>query len=109
MTTRLEIHQPAAGVVAQTLAFGNSPTIQSQGQLAGSTLRFNEGSQPVTVLMLPGGASATFPTEVQSGQPFFLEAGWLITPTLRQRLIRTYSAQGTWVSLTLVVEQKMAA
>ncbi|MBW4485776.1 MAG: DUF3598 family protein [Tildeniella torsiva UHER 1998/13D] len=117
MATRLEIQREGDGLrpvynqrnLTQTLTFGNSPAIQSQGRLAGSTLRFEQGSQPVTVLLLPGGASATFPTEVQSGQPLFLEAGWLITPTLRQRLIRTYSAQGTWESLTLVTEQKTSA
>ena len=107
LTTRLEIQQEGDRAIAQTLTFGNSPAIQSQGQLVGSTLRFEQGSQPVTVLLLPTGASATFPTEIQSGQPLFLEAGWLITPTLRQRLIRTYNAQGTWESLTLVTEQKL--
>ncbi|MBD1918123.1 MULTISPECIES: DUF3598 family protein [Cyanophyceae] len=107
MATRLEIQRESDRVITQTLTFGNSPAIQSQGQLVGSTLRFEQGSQPVTVLLLPAGASATFPTEIQSGQPLFLEAGWLITPTLRQRLIRTYNAQGTWESLTLVTEQKL--
>ncbi|MBD2112457.1 MULTISPECIES: DUF3598 family protein [Cyanophyceae] len=107
MATRLEIQPGSDRAITQTLTFGNSPSIQSQGQLVGSTLRFEQGSQPVTVLLLPGGASTTFPTEIQSGQPLFLEAGWLITPTLRQRLIRTYNAQGTWESLTLVTEQKV--
>lgn len=117
MATRLEIQPEGDGLrpvynqrnLTQTLTFGNSPSIQSRGQLVGSTLRFEQGSQPVTVLLLPAGASATFPTEIQSGQPLFLEAGWLITPTLRQRLIRTYNAQGTWESLTLVTEQKTTA
>ncbi|MGF1519562.1 MAG: DUF3598 family protein [Nodosilinea sp.] len=103
--TRLEIWQVGADIT-QSLSFGNGATIQSRGQQAGSALRFDQGSQPVTVLLLPGGASASFPTEIQAGQGLFLEAGWLITPTLRQRLIRTYNAQGTWVSLTLVTEQK---
>ncbi|MEA5452462.1 DUF3598 family protein [Leptolyngbya sp. CCNP1308] len=109
MATRLEIQMGADGTIAQTLTFGTSPAIQSQGRLVDSTLRFDQGSQPVTVLLLPSGASATFPTEIQSGQPLFLEAGWLITSTLRQRLIRTYNAQGTWESLTLVTEQKRTA
>jgi Domain of unknown function (DUF3598) len=109
MATRLEIQPGADGTITQTLTFGNSPAIQSQGRLVGSALRFDQGRQPVTVLLLPSGASATFPTEIQSGQPLFLEAGWLITPTLRQRLIRTYNAQGTWESLTLVTEQKTTA
>ncbi|PZV08740.1 MAG: hypothetical protein DCF32_04025 [Leptolyngbya sp.] len=115
LATRLEIQRQGDGLrpvynqrnLTQTLTFGNSPAIQSQGQLVGSTVRFEQGSQPITVLLLPSGASATFPTEIQSGQPLFLEAGWLVTPTLRQRLIRTYNAQGTWESLTLVTEQKL--
>lgn len=107
MATRLEIQPGAGGAIAQTLSFGNAPPIRSEGTLGEATLRFDQGSQPVTVLLLPGGASATFPTEIRSGQPLFLEAGWLITPSLRQRLIRTYNAQGTWVSLTLVQEQKV--
>ncbi len=106
LTTRLEVQQEGSAI-NQTLTFGNSPAIQSQGQLVGSTLRFEQGSQPVTVLLLPSGASATFPTEIQPGQPLFLEAGWLITPTLRQRLIRTYDDRGTWESLTLVTEEKI--
>ena len=106
MATRLEIQPDGPDAIAQTLTFGDSPPIQSQGQRVGSALRFDQGSQPVTVLLLPAGASTSFPTEIRSGQPFFLELGWLITPTLRQRLIRTYNGQGTWVSLTLVVEQK---
>lgn len=107
MTTQLDIQPSAMGAIVQTLRFGSSPAIQSQGRLVGSTLKFDEGSQPVTLLLLPAGASATFPTEIQPGQPLFLEVGWLITPTLRQRLIRSYNAQGTWVSLTLVQEQKL--
>ncbi|MBE9155779.1 DUF3598 family protein [Nodosilinea sp. LEGE 06152] len=107
MATRLKIRQAGPGTVSQTLNFGQSPAIQSQGRVVGSTLQFSQGSQPVTVLCLPGGASASFPTEIQPGQPFFLEVGWLISPTLRQRLVRTYSAQGTWVSLTLVTERKL--
>ncbi len=105
MATRLEIRQVGADIT-QNLSFGDGANLQSRGQQVGSVLRFDQGSQPVTVLLLPSGASASFPSEIQAGQGFFLEAGWLITPTLRQRLIRTYNAQGTWVSLTLVTEQK---
>ncbi|MGD1897244.1 MAG: hypothetical protein ACFB16_09880, partial [Phormidesmis sp.] len=36
----------------------------------------------------------------------FLEVGWLIDRHTRQRLIRRYDAEGAWVSLTLVTEQK---
>ncbi|QQE64082.1 hypothetical protein GFS31_07550 [Leptolyngbya sp. BL0902] len=93
--------------VTQTLSLDSGATLQSQGQRVGSTIQFSQGRQPVTVLLLPSGASATFPTAIVPGQPFFLEVGWLITPTLRQRLIRTYDERGTWVSLTQVMEEKL--
>ena len=107
LASRLEMGLSPTGAVTQTLSFGPGPALSSQGQRLGSTLRFDQGRQPVTVLLLPDGASATFPTEIQPGQPLFLEVGWLIAPTLRQRLIRTYDDRGTWVSLTLVIEEKV--
>jgi hypothetical protein len=121
LSSRLVIQRLESNRVGQTLSLGGeigagaagdrplvdtSLTLYSEGTWTGNTLHFSQSRQPVTVLLLPSGASATVPTEIQSGQPLFLEAGWLITPTLRQRLIRTYNAQGTWVSLTLVIEQK---
>ncbi len=57
--------------------------------------------------MLPDGASATSPLKVQLRQPLFLEAGWLIQPNMRQRMIRSYNDKGEWVSLTLVTEEKV--
>jgi len=107
ITTRLEIQPAESGVIQQSLYFGEGSGIQSRGVQVGSTLQFEQGSQPVTVLLLPDGASASFPTAIQPGQPLFLEAGWLITPILRHRLIRTYNVQGTWISLTLVVEERI--
>jgi hypothetical protein len=105
--TRLEIESVGSGQIRQTLRFGDAPPIQSVGTVRENTLQFDQGSQPVTVLMLPDGASATFPTHIESGKPMFLEVGWLIRPDLRQRLIRTYNSQGTWISLTLVTERKV--
>lgn len=104
MATQLTIHPPHQGIFTQSLRFGNSPPIQTQGQQVEHILQFEQGLQPVTVLCLPGGASASFPTNIQAGKPFFLEAGWLISPTLRQRIIRTYDHRGTLSSLTLVIE-----
>ncbi|HEY9877661.1 MAG TPA: DUF3598 family protein [Leptolyngbyaceae cyanobacterium] len=104
--TQLEIRREGCDRIHQTLQFGQSPPMQTVGTLLENKVQFDQGAQPVTVLLLPSGASATYPTHIESGKPLFLEAGWLITPTLRQRLIRTYNAQGTWVSLTLVAEQK---
>lgn len=106
MATQLDL-QVTGNTLTQTLRLSPGPQLTSQGQVDGNALRFNQGSQPVTVLLLPSGASATFPTAIQPGQPFFLELGWLISPTQRQRLLRTYDERGTWVSLTLVVETKI--
>ena len=75
--------------------------------MSGDHILFTAGSQPVQVLLLPNGASSTCPISITPRHPLFLEVGWLISPTHRQRLIRQYSAQGTWVSLTLVNETKV--
>jgi hypothetical protein len=80
--------------------------LTSSAQIQGLTLLFDQGKFPVQVLLLPGGASANTPLMIPRGQPFFLEAGWLIEPNLRQRMIRSYDAQGSWSSLTLVTERR---
>jgi hypothetical protein len=82
--------------------------IASSAQIQGSTLLFEQGKFPVEVLLLPGGASTNTPLMIPRGQPFFLEAGWLIEPNLRQRMIRSYDAQGSWGSLSLVTERRIS-
>jgi hypothetical protein len=74
--------------------------------MEGPNLYFDESPQPVRVLMLPDGASATFPERIPRGKPFFLEAGWLREEQRRDRLIRRYGETGEWLSLTWVREQK---
>jgi hypothetical protein len=106
IATCLTIGSAGANGVEQALQFGDSPPIRTQGRQEANCLRFDQGQQPVTVLLLPNGASASFPTSIQPGQPLFLEAGWLITPDLRQRIIRTYHQRGTLVSLTVVTEHR---
>ncbi|BAS55994.1 hypothetical protein NIES2135_47070 [Leptolyngbya boryana NIES-2135] len=87
----------------QELQFGR--TITTSALIEGTILKFDSGSQ---IVMLPDGASSNCPTEVKSGYPFVLEVGWLLQPDLRQRLMRSYSHKGEWVSLTLVTEQKIS-
>ncbi|MBW4516949.1 MAG: DUF3598 family protein [Timaviella obliquedivisa GSE-PSE-MK23-08B] len=79
----------------------------SSAEINGSTLLFDQGKFPIQVLLLPDGASCNTPLTLPKGQPFFLEAGWLINPNLRQRMIRSYDAQGGWSSLTLVTEKRV--
>jgi hypothetical protein len=104
MDTQLTLRSLDAGIVEQSLQFSGAPSIRSQGIQDGQRLQFQQGQQPMTVLMLPNGASATFPASIQPGRPLFLEVGWLIEPHFRQRLIRRYDSRGTLASLTLVTE-----
>ena len=79
----------------------------STAKVDGPVLLFDQREPAVQVLLLPDGASCTAPQAIPKGQPFFLEAGWLVEENLRQRLIRSYDAQGGWSSLTLVIERKL--
>ncbi|NEP19016.1 MAG: DUF3598 family protein [Leptolyngbya sp. SIO4C1] len=105
--TRLTVERLSDSQIRQTLQLPNVPPISSTGQIRGNQIWFETGTQPVQVLLLPDGASSTCPSQIQPRQPFFLEAGWLVRPKLRQRIIRRYDAQGAWVSLTLVTEEKL--
>lgn len=109
--TQLQIRQTQPDQLTQTLTFGSGDStrsISSTATIAESILRFEQGPQPVQVLLLSDGASVNCPTHLKLGQPFVLEAGWLIQPNLRQRIVRRYDAAGGWVSLTLVTEHKVS-
>jgi hypothetical protein len=58
------------------------------------------------LLCLPGGASALVPQQIQPRTPFVFEAGWLVEPSLRKRMVRSYGDKGEWVSITVVTERK---
>ncbi|MEA5499098.1 DUF3598 family protein [Limnoraphis robusta] len=104
-STQMQLQLDNTGKLAQSLTFADQ-TISSTATIDGSILHFDQGSQPVKVYLLPDGASATVPQQVQLRQAFFFEAGWLIHPNERQRLIRRYNDKGEWQSLTLVIERK---
>lgn len=108
-TTQLTVEQTGNGQIRQTINLGAGiPPINSTGRLEGQRILFQDGSQPVQVLLLPDGASSTCPTAITPRQPIFLEVGWLLDAHTRQRLIRSYDAAGAWASLTLVTERKEA-
>lgn len=102
--THLKVEQEGDRLT-QTLQFG-SHTIQSSAQIKGNSLHFNEGAQPMALLCLPGGASALVPQQMEPRTPFVIEAGWLVEPNLRKRMVRNYSDRGEWVSITLVTERR---
>jgi hypothetical protein len=103
-STNLKLQLDDTGRLIQSLSFGER-TITSTGTINGSKINFDQNQ--IQVLLLPNGASATSPLQLQLRQPLFLEVGWLIKPHLRQRMIRSYNNKGEWVSLTLVTEEKI--
>ncbi|AFZ16823.1 DUF3598 family protein [Allocoleopsis franciscana] len=96
--------------IVQQLTFGSGAsarTIRSTARVNGSILHFDQSPLPTQVLLLPDGASANCPLHIKPGHRFVLEVGWLLQPDRRQRLVRSYSDSGEWVSLTLVTEHKV--
>ncbi len=109
--TSLKVSQNSDNQLLQELSFTTPSSVQnikSVARIDGSILHFDAGKTARRILLLPDGASANFPLEVKLGEPFFLELGWLLENNHRQRMIRSYSAEGEWVSLTLVEEYKVA-
>ena len=104
-STHLQIDSQGDSI-RQQLTFGDR-TITSVATLKGSCLYFAHSNLSVQIVMLPDGASANFPEKILPRQNFVLEAGWLINPRQRQRLIRTYNSKDEWLSLTLVEEEKV--
>ncbi|MEL6815626.1 MAG: DUF3598 family protein [Cyanobacteria bacterium J06598_3] len=107
-STQLTIEALSSHQIRQTLTFGTGyPPISSTGTVEGSKITFTQGQQPIQVLLLPDGSSVTGPVKITPREPLFLEAGWLLNATTRQRIIRRYDASGAWSTLTLVTETKV--
>jgi Domain of unknown function (DUF3598) len=103
--TSLEVSQ-IDGSLHHQLSFGDR-TIAATARIDGNQLHFEEGSALRKVLLLPDGASSNTPLHISHRQPFFVEAGWLLSDNERQRLIRSYNDKGEWVSSTHVIEHKV--
>ncbi|MEG4393548.1 DUF3598 family protein [Microcoleus sp. BROC3] len=108
-STKLQLHLENGDRLVNKITFGSNGTvISSSGRIDGSVLHFNEGASPVQVVLLPDGGSCTLPVKAEFRKPIFFEAGWLVEPDLRFRMIRSYNERGEWVSLTLVTERKVS-
>ena len=110
-STNLQLRLDGSDRLIQKITFGNnlnSQTISSSARIDGSVLYFNEGSTPIEVLLLPDGGSCTIPVKVDFRKSSFFEAGWLVEPDLRFRMMRNYNDRGEWVSLTLIKERKIS-
>ncbi|WP_448571545.1 DUF3598 family protein [Trichothermofontia sp.] len=102
--THLVIDRIAEHQLRQQLTFGDRQ-LTAIAHIADQQLTFESGRR---MLLLPDGTASHFPTQIQLRQAFFVEVGWLVTPTERQRLIRSYNEKGEWVSATHVIEHKVA-
>jgi Domain of unknown function (DUF3598) len=110
-STNLQLRLEGADRLMQKITFGdrlNPQTIASSARIDGSVIYFNEGSTPMEVLLLPDGGSCTIPAKVEFRKPSFFEAGWLVEPDLRFRMMRSYNDRGEWISLTLIKERKIS-
>lgn len=105
-STRLEIARNGKDQLLLTQALeGQHQT--STGRIKGRQICFEDNTTRV-ITLLPDGASSNMPLKLDSDQAAFsVEAGWLITPTERQRLIHHYSDKGTWTSSTHIREHKI--
>jgi Domain of unknown function (DUF3598) len=100
--THLEVHRDG-NQLHQQLNFAGQ-TIRSSAQIQAARLLFEQSNREM--LLLSDGVSSHIPIKLTLGQPFFVEAGWLLSDQQRQRLIRSYNAKGEWVSATFVTETK---
>ncbi|MEG4207842.1 DUF3598 family protein [Microcoleus sp. Pol7_A1] len=108
-STNLQLHWESGDRLVNKITFGSNATvITSSASIDGSVLHFNEGASPVQVVLLPDGSSCTLPVKIELRKPIFFEAGWLVEPDLRFRMIRSYNERGEWVSLTLIKERKIS-
>ena len=108
-STKMQLHLESSDRLVHKITFGSNATvISSSASIDGSVLHFNEGASPMQVVLLPDGGSCTLPVKIELRKPIFFEAGWLVEPDLRFRMIRSYNERGEWVSLTLVTERKVS-
>ncbi|NQE35054.1 DUF3598 family protein [Microcoleus asticus] len=108
-STNLQLHLESGDRLVNKITFGSNATvITSSASIDGSVLHFNEGASPVKVVLLSDGGSCTLPLKIELRKPIFFEAGWLVEPDLRFRMIRSYNERGEWVSLTLIKERKIS-
>jgi Domain of unknown function (DUF3598) len=103
METCLDIQKIGSDKLQQTLTFG-ARSISSTALMTENKLIFADTNREI--LLLPDGGSSNVPLQVNSRTPVFVEAGWLLTDTDRQRLLRNYNDKGEWISSTHVIEQK---
>jgi hypothetical protein len=102
--TSLEISE-IDGSLQQQVSFGDL-IITSSARIENNQLHFEAGATPRRILLLPDGGSSNTPLHISHRQPFFVEAGWLLSDNERQRLMRNYNEKGEWISSTHIIEHR---
>jgi hypothetical protein len=102
--TSLEISE-IDGSLQQQISFGDR-IIASSARIDSNQLHFEDEATPRRILLLPDGGSSNTPLQISHRQPFFVEAGWLLSANERQRLIRNYNEKGEWISSTHIIEHR---
>ena len=94
--------------LSQRLVSG-SFQLESQATIAGNCLNFpgRDGAPDRRIVLMSDGGSCNVPLSVPRDRPFFIEAGWLTSPTERLRAIRNYDNLGGWTTVTCVIERKV--
>ena len=69
-------------------------------------LQLDRDNQSYQLRLLPDSSYSLTPTQIITGQPFYIEIGWIYQSGQRQRLVRQYNADGTWDSVTSIIESK---
>ncbi|MEI6429464.1 MAG: DUF3598 family protein [Pseudanabaena sp. ELA607] len=108
MDTTLEIKDLGNGKFYQQFASSSGQSFANTAQLMGNQLTFVDSATPQRMLLLPDGTSSHVPLEIKVRQAFFVESGWLVSPTRRERLIRYYDHKGEWISATHFIEHKVS-
>ncbi|XP_021721447.1 uncharacterized protein LOC110689004 [Chenopodium quinoa] len=82
--------------------------VQWTGTMQDNLIKFDKGFQ---LTLLPGGMYMGCPTDIAKSvaelKSFHLEFCWLESPDKRQRLVRTFDAEGLAVSSTYIFETKI--
>jgi hypothetical protein len=106
-STNLEISRMDDDRLEQKLSWGDR-IISTTAKIDGNRLCFERDKSPREILLLPDGGSSNVPLQIQRHEPFFVEAGWLVSDNERQRLMRSYNAKGEWVSCTHIIEHRVS-
>jgi hypothetical protein len=104
--TRLTIARQGESYLIQKLSFEDRE-IATRARIDENRLLFEESALPIQILLLADGVSCNTPLKIEPNHRFVLEMGWLLSPTRRQRIIRSYNERGDWVNVTVVTEEKV--